>query len=235
MQTLCKQTIEKNNTKIFGQLDPGKAPKGKPVRERAFIWEQNIWEIYNSTYLHQYRDKLQQWLDCTASTHSKTKYRDEYYSSTADTRFPRQVYGPDSLSNSATTFINGCTAQKLIKLSVVPSLCLYDQTVPSFSAVLISTVRIRSTFLCCTKLLSASTLLHSNKCFIPMKTLARDYSPFLSSREFSSLHKNEHDESLESSLLPSHMFHLRVRDSNLDPMDKIKHDPKALINLSLIN
>ena len=169
------------------------------------------------------------------------------------------MYSPDSLSNSAATFINGCTAQnnslklvhdtvwllhkfqssctahKLIKLSAVPSLCLYGQTVPSFSAVLISTVGIRSTFLCCTKLLSTSTLLHSNKCFIPMKTLARDYSPFLSSRDFSSLHKNEHDEYLESSLLPSHMFHLRVRDSNLDPMDKIKHDPKALINLSLIN
>ena len=184
------------------------------MRERDFIWEQHIWEIYNSTYLHQYRDNLQQLLDCTANTHSKTKYRDEYYSSTADTRFPRQVYGPDSLSNSAATFINGCTAQKnslklvhdtvqllhkfqssctaqkLIKLSAVPSLCLYGQTVPSFSAVLISTVGIRSTFLCCTKLLSTSTLLHSNKCFIPMKTLARDFSPFLSSRDFSSLFKN---------------------------------------------
>ena len=27
----------KKITQIFGQLDPGKTPKGKPVRERAFI------------------------------------------------------------------------------------------------------------------------------------------------------------------------------------------------------
>ena len=147
---------------------------------------------------HTFQDKVQRWI--------LQQYG--WYT------FSKAMYGPDSLSNSAATFINGCTAQKnslklvhdtvrllhkfqssctaqkLIKLSAVPSLCLYGQTVPSFSAVLISTVGISSTFLFCTKLLSTSTLLHSNKCFIPMKTLARDFSPFLSSRDFSSLFKN---------------------------------------------